>query len=111
VLVFVGYPMVFEPAHASEHYGKMARGSARGSDDGGPRSAYARPGFEVGVDRRVWGLLGARRSSQQLSPGQKRIGDILPARGLIMRARAESGLQPIMQKKLAWWGRGDALSA
>ena len=92
VLVFVGYPLVFETATRGRTLGKMAMGLRVVSDDGSPerfRQALFRALASV---IEIWGLLGSPAViCSMLSPRAKRIGDIFAGTVVISERGAEAG--------------------
>src|SRR4029077_16664911 len=97
VLVFVGYPLVFETATRGRSVGKMVMGLRVVSDDGGPerfRQALFRALASV-VE--IWMLLGSPAViCSMLSPKAKRIGDIFPVTVVIRKTRPKLGPAPVI---------------
>jgi uncharacterized RDD family membrane protein YckC len=111
VLVFVGYPLIFETATRGRTLGKMAMGLRVVSDDGGPerfRQALFRALSSV-VE--IWMLLGSPAViCSMLSPRAKRIGDIFAGTMVISERGPALGPPPIMPPHLAWWASSLQLS-
>jgi hypothetical protein len=111
VLVFVGYPLVFETATRGRTLGKMAMGLRVVSDDGGPerfRQALFRALASI-VE--IWGLLGSPAViCSMLSPKAKRIGDIFAGTVVISERAPKPGPPPGMPPQLAWWAASLQLS-
>ena len=111
VLVFVGYPLVFETATRGRTVGKMVMGLRVVSDDGGPerfRQALFRALASV-VE--IWMLLGSPAViCSMLSPKAKRIGDIFAGTVVISERGPKLGPPPSMPPQLAWWAASLQLS-
>jgi uncharacterized RDD family membrane protein YckC len=111
VLVFVGYPLVFETATRGRTLGKMAMGLRVVSDDGGPerfRQALFRALASI-VE--IWGLLGSPAViCSMLSPRAKRIGDVFAGTVVISERAPKPGPPPSMPPQLAWWAASLQLS-
>jgi len=111
VLVFVGYPLVFETATRGRSVGKMVMGLRVVSDDGGPerfRQALFRALASV-VE--IWMLLGSPAViCSMLSPKAKRIGDIFAGTVVISERGPKLGPPPLMPPQLAWWAASLQLS-
>ena len=111
VLVFVGYPLVFETATRGRTVGKMVMGLRVVSDDGGPerfRQALFRALASV-VE--IWMLLGSPAViCSMLSPKAKRIGDIFAGTVVISERGPKLGPPPTMPPQLAWWAASLQLS-
>jgi uncharacterized RDD family membrane protein YckC len=111
VLVFVGYPLVFETATRGRSVGKMVMGLRVVSDDGGPerfRQALFRALASV-VE--IWMLLGSPAViCSMLSPKAKRIGDIFAGTVVISERGPKLGPPPVMPPPLAWWAASLQLS-
>ena len=111
VLVFVGYPLVFETATRGRSVGKMVMGLRVVSDDGGPerfRQALFRALASV-VE--IWMLLGSPAViCSMLSPNAKRIGDIFAGTVVISERGPKLGPPPVMPPPLAWWAASLQLS-
>jgi uncharacterized RDD family membrane protein YckC len=111
VLVFVGYPLVFETATRGRSVGKMVMGLRVVSDDGGPerfRQALFRALASV-VE--IWMLLGSPAViCCMLSPKAKRIGDIFAGTVVISERGPKLGPPPVMPPPLAWWAASLQLS-
>src|SRR6201996_7566367 len=111
VLVFVGYPLVFETATRGRSVGKMVMGLRVVSDDGGPerfRQALFRALASV-VE--IWMLLGSPAViCSMLSPKAKRIGDIFAGTVVISERGPKLGPPPVMPPSLDWWASSLQLS-
>ncbi|HXY66326.1 MAG TPA: RDD family protein [Mycobacterium sp.] len=111
VLVFVGYPLVFETATRGRSVGKMVMGLRVVSEDGGPerfRQALFRALASV-VE--IWMLLGSPAvMCSMLSPKAKRIGDIFAGTVVISERGPKLGPPPLMPPPLAWWAASLQLS-
>jgi uncharacterized RDD family membrane protein YckC len=111
VLVFVGYPLVFETATRGRSVGKMVMGLRVVSDDGGPerfRQALFRALASV-VE--IWMLLGSPAViCSMLSPKAKRVGDIFAGTVVISERGPKLGPPPVMPPPLAWWAASLQLS-
>ena len=111
VLVFVGYPLVFETATRGRSVGKIVMGLRVVSDDGGPerfRQALFRALASV-VE--IWMLLGSPAViCSMLSPKAKRIGDIFAGTVVISERGPKLGPPPVMPPLLAWWAASLQLS-
>jgi uncharacterized RDD family membrane protein YckC len=111
VLVFVGYPLVFETATRGRSVGKMVMGLRVVSDDGGPerfRQALFRALASV-VE--IWMLLGSPAViCSMLSPKAKRIGDIFAGTVVISERGPKLGPPPVMPPPLSWWAASLQLS-
>jgi len=111
VLVFVGYPLVFETATRGRSVGKMVMGLRVVSDDGGPerfRQALFRALASV-VE--IWMLLGSPAViCSMLSPKAKRIGDIFAGTVVISERGPKLAPPPVMPPPLAWWAASLQLS-
>ncbi|MGO9104407.1 MAG: RDD family protein [Mycobacterium sp.] len=111
VLVFVGYPLVFETATRGRTVGKIVMGLRVVSDDGGPerfRQALFRALASV-VE--IWMLLGSPAViCSMLSPKAKRIGDIFAGTVVISERGPKLSPPPTMPPMLAWWAASLQLS-
>ena len=111
VLVFVGYPLIFETATRGRSVGKMVMGLRVVSEDGGPerfRQAMFRALASV-VE--IWMLLGSPAViCSMLSPKAKRIGDIFAGTVVISERGPKLGPPPMMPPQLAWWAASLQLS-
>jgi uncharacterized RDD family membrane protein YckC len=111
VLVFIGYPLVFETATRGRSVGKMVMGLRVVSEDGGPerfRQALFRALASV-VE--IWMLLGSPAViCSMLSPKAKRIGDIFAGTVVIRERGPKMGPPPLMPPALAWWAASLQLS-
>ena len=106
VLVFVGYPLIFETATRGRTLGKMAMGLRVVSDDGGPerfRQALFRALASV-VE--IWMLLGSPAViCSMLSPKAKRLGDIFAGTVVISERGPKLGPPPVMPPHAGLVGR------
>jgi uncharacterized RDD family membrane protein YckC len=111
VLVFVGYPLVFETTTRGRSLGKIVMGLRVVSDDGGPerfRQALFRSLASV-VE--IWMLLGSPAViCSMFSPKAKRIGDIFAGTVVISERAPKLGPPPAMPPSLAWWAAALQLS-
>jgi uncharacterized RDD family membrane protein YckC len=111
VLVFVGYPLIFETATRGRSVGKMVMGLRVVSEDGGPerfRQAVFRALASV-VE--IWMLLGSPAViCSMLSPKAKRIGDIFAGTVVITERGPKLRPPPLMPPQLAWWAASLQLS-
>jgi uncharacterized RDD family membrane protein YckC len=111
VLVFVGYPLVFETTTRGRSVGKIVMGLRVVSDDGGPerfRQALFRSLASV-VE--IWMLLGSPAViCSMFSPKAKRIGDIFAGTVVISERGPKLGPPPAMPPSLAWWAASLQLS-
>jgi uncharacterized RDD family membrane protein YckC len=111
VLVFVGYPLIFETATRGRSVGKMVMGLRVVSEDGGPerfRQAMFRALASV---IEIWMLLGSPAViCSMLSPKAKRIGDIFAGTVVISERGPKLGPPPMMPPQLAWWATSLQLS-
>jgi uncharacterized RDD family membrane protein YckC len=104
VLVFIGYPLIFETATRGRSVGKMVMGLRVVSEDGSPerfRQALFRALASV-VE--IWMLLGSPAViCSMLSPKAKRIGDVFAGTVVISERGPKLGPPPLMPPELAWW--------
>jgi uncharacterized RDD family membrane protein YckC len=111
VLVFVGYPLVFETTTRGRSIGKIVMGLRVVSDDGGPerfRQALFRALASV-VE--IWMLLGSPAViCSMLSPKAKRAGDVFAGTVVISERGPKLGPPPTMPPPLAWWAASLQLS-
>ncbi len=111
VLVFIGYPLVFETATRGRSVGKMVMGLRVVSEDGGPerfRQALFRALASV---IEIWMLLGSPAViCSMLSPKAKRIGDVFAGTIVISERGPKLGPPPLMPPELAWWASSLQLS-
>lgn len=111
VLVFVGYPVVFETATRGRSVGKLVMGLRVVSEDGGPerfRQALFRALASV-VE--IWMLLGSPAViCSMLSPKAKRIGDVFAGTVVISERGPKLRPPPLMPPPLAWWAASLQLS-
>jgi uncharacterized RDD family membrane protein YckC len=111
VLVFVGYPLIFETATRGRSVGKMVMGLRVVSEDGGPerfRQALFRALASV-VE--IWMLLGSPAViCSMLSPKAKRIGDVFAGTVVISERGPKLRPPPLMPPQLAWWAASLQLS-
>jgi uncharacterized RDD family membrane protein YckC len=111
VLLFVGYPVVFETATRGRSVGKLVMGLRVVSEDGGPerfRQALFRALASV-VE--IWMLLGSPAViCSMVSPKAKRIGDIFAGTVVISERGPKLRPPPVMPPPLAWWAASLQLS-
>src|SRR6201995_3058898 len=115
VLVFVGYPLVFETATRGRTLGKLAMGLRVVSDDGGPerfRQALMRALLAV---LEIWLTLGfLALVTSLLSASGKRLGDIFAGTFVITermpQPRGPAAALPTMPPALTGWAAGLQLS-
>jgi uncharacterized RDD family membrane protein YckC len=111
VLVFVGYPLIFETATRGRSVGKIVMGLRVVSEDGGPerfRQALFRALSSV-VE--IWMLLGSPAViCSMLSPKAKRIGDIFAGTVVINERGPKLRPPPTMPPSQAWWAASLQLS-
>src|ERR1700759_5847190 len=104
VLVFVGYPLIFETATRGKTLGKMALGLRVVSDDGGPerfRQALFRALASV---IEIWALFGGPAViCSLLSPTGKRLGDVFAGTVVVSERGPKLPPPPSMPPSLAWW--------
>ena len=104
VLVFVGYPVVFEVSTRGRSLGKMATGLRVVSDDGGPerfRQALFRALASV---IEIWTFAAAPAViCSMLSPKDKRIGDVFAGTIVVSERAPQLSPLPPMPPQLAWW--------
>jgi len=111
VLVFVGYPLVFETATRGRTIGKMVMGLRVVSDDGGPERFRQALFRALASLVEIWMLLGSPAViCSMLSPRAKRIGDIFAGTVIISERGPTFGPPPIMPPALAWWAASLQLS-
>jgi uncharacterized RDD family membrane protein YckC len=111
VLLFVGYPLIFETATRGRSVGKMVMGLRVVSEDGGPerfRQALFRALASV---LEIWMLLGSPAViCSMLSPKAKRIGDVFAGTVVISERGPKLRPPPLMPPQLAWWAASLQLS-
>lgn len=111
VLVFVGYPLVFETATRGRSVGKIVMGLRVVADDGGPerfRQALFRALASV-VE--IWMLFGSPAViCSMISPKAKRIGDVFAGTIVISERGPKLRPPPAMPPSLAWWAASLHLS-
>ena len=104
VLMFVGYPLVFETTTRGRSLGKLVMGLRVVSEDGGPerfRQALFRALSSV-VE--IWLLLGSPAViCSLLSPKGKRLGDIFAGTVVVSERGPRLPPPPVMPPSLAWW--------
>ncbi|WP_425174488.1 RDD family protein [Mycobacterium sp.] len=104
VLMFVGYPLVFETTTRGRSLGKLVMGLRVVSEDGGPerfRQALFRALASV-VE--IWLLLGSPAViCSLLSPKGKRLGDIFAGTVVVSERGPRLPPPPVMPPSLAWW--------
>jgi uncharacterized RDD family membrane protein YckC len=107
LLVFAGYPVVFETLMRGRTPGKAAMGLRVVRDDGGPiafRQAFVRGLASMFLERPGITLFSAAVVSSLLSPSGKRLGDLL-AGTIVLQERipAPNLTPPSMPPPLAAW--------
>jgi len=111
VLVFVGYPLVFETATRGRSVGKMVMGLRVVSEDGGPERFRQALFRALASLVEIWMLLGSPAViCSMLSPTAKRIGDIFAGTVVISERGPKLGPPPLMPPSLAWWAASLQLS-
>jgi uncharacterized RDD family membrane protein YckC len=111
VLVFVGYPLVFETATRGRSVGKMVMGLRVVSEDGGPERFRQALFRALASLVEIWMLLGSPAViCSMLSPKAKRIGDIFAGTVVIRERGPKMGPTPLMPPALAWWAASLQLS-
>jgi uncharacterized RDD family membrane protein YckC len=111
VVVFVGYPLVFETATRGRSVGKMVMGLRVVSDDGGPERFRQALFRALASLVEIWMLLGSPAViCSMLSPKAKRIGDIFAGTVVISERGPKLGPPPVMPPPLAWWAASLQLS-
>ena len=111
VVVFVGYPLIFETSTRGRTLGKMAMGLRVVSDDGGPerfRQALVRA---LAALIEIYSFLGGPAVlCSLLSPKGKRIGDLFAGTVVISERGPKLAPPPLMPPSLAWWASSLQLS-
>jgi uncharacterized RDD family membrane protein YckC len=111
VLVFVGYPLIFETATRGRSVGKMVMGLRVVSEDGGPERFRQAAFRALASVIEIWMLLGSPAViCSLLSPKAKRIGDIFAGTVVISERAPRLGPPPMMPPQLAWWAASLQLS-
>jgi uncharacterized RDD family membrane protein YckC len=111
VLVFVGYPLVFETATRGRSVGKMVMGLRVVSEDGGPERFRQALFRALASLVEIWMLLGSPAViCSMLSPKAKRIGDVFAGTVVISERGPKMGPPPLMPPELAWWASSLQLS-
>src|ERR1700733_14545006 len=111
VLVFVGYPLVFETATRGRTLGKMAMGLRVVSEDGGPERFRQALFRALAATIEIWMLAGSPAViCSMLSPKGKRIGDIFAGTIVVSERGPRLGPPPMMPPSLAWWASSLQLS-
>lgn len=111
VLVFVGYPLVFETATRGRSVGKIVMGLRVVSDDGGPERFRQALFRALASLVEIWMLLGSPAViCSMLSPKAKRIGDIFAGTVVISERGPQLRPPPAMPPSLAWWAASLQLS-
>src|SRR6202022_4139630 len=104
VLVFVGYPLVFETATRGRSLGKMALGLRVVSDDGGPERFRQALFRALAAVVEIWALLGGPAVvCSLLSSKGKRIGDVFAGTVVIGERGPKLEPPPVMPPALATW--------
>lgn len=111
VLVFVGYPLIFETATRGRSVGKIVMGLRVVSDDGSPerfRQALFRALASV-VE--IWMLFGSPAViCSLLSVKAKRLGDVFAGTVVVSERAQRLAPPPPMPPSLAWWASSLQLS-
>lgn len=111
VLVFVGYPLVFETATRGRTIGKMVMGLRVVSDDGGPERFRQALFRALASLVEIWMLVGSPAViCSMFSPRAKRIGDVFAGTVVISERGPKVGPPPTMPPALAWWAASLQLS-
>src|SRR6201997_1799730 len=111
VLVFVGYPLVFETATRGRSIGKMVMGLRVVSEDGGPERFRQVLFRALASVVEIWMFLGSPAViCSMLSPKAKRIGDIFAGTVVVSERGPRLGPPPAMPPSLAWWATSLQLS-
>jgi uncharacterized RDD family membrane protein YckC len=111
VLVYVGYPLVFETATRGRSVGKIVMGLRVVSDDGGPERFRQALFRALAAVVEIWMLLGSPAViCSMLSPKAKRIGDIFAGTVVISERGPKLRPPPTMPPSLAWWAASLQLS-
>ncbi len=111
VLVFVGYPLVFETATRGRSVGKIIMGLRVVSEDGGPERFRQALFRALAAVVEIWMLAGSPAViCSILSPKAKRIGDIFAGTVVVSERGPRVGPPPMMPPSLAWWASSLQLS-
>src|SRR5580693_1900905 len=104
VLVFVGYPLVFETATRGRTLGKMAMGLRVVSDDGGPERFRQALFRALAALVEIWAFAGGPAViCSLLSSKGKRIGDVFAGTVVISERGPKLEPPPVMPPALATW--------
>jgi uncharacterized RDD family membrane protein YckC len=111
VLVFVGYPLVFETTTRGRSLGKMAMGLRVVSDDGSPERFRQALFRALAAVVEIWMFFGAPAViCSMISPTAKRIGDVFAGTVVISERGPKTAPPPVMPPALAWWAASLQLS-
>jgi uncharacterized RDD family membrane protein YckC len=111
VLVFVGYPLVFETTTRGRSIGKIVMGLRVVSDDGGPERFRQALFRALAALVEIWMLLGSPAViCSMLSLKAKRAGDFFAGTVVISERGTKLGPPPTMPPWLAWWAASLQLS-
>lgn len=111
VLLFIGYPVIFETASRGRSLGKMAMGLRVVSEDGGPERFRQALFRALAAFIEIWMLLGSPAViCSMLSPKAKRIGDVFAGTVVIRERGPKLRPPPMMPPQLAWWAASLQLS-
>jgi uncharacterized RDD family membrane protein YckC len=111
VLVFVGYPLVFETTTRGRSLGKMAMGLRVVSEDGSPERFRQALFRALAAVVEIWMFFGAPAViCSMISPNAKRIGDVFAGTVVISERGPKTAPPPVMPPALAWWAASLQLS-
>jgi uncharacterized RDD family membrane protein YckC len=104
VLMFVGYPLVFETTTRGRSLGKIVMGLRVVSEDGGPERFRQALFRALAAAVEIWLLLGSPAViCSLLSPKGKRLGDIFAGTVVVSERGPRLPPPPVMPPSLAWW--------
>ena len=111
VLVFIGYPVVFETATRGRSPGKFAMGLRVVSEDGGPERFRQALFRALAGLVEIWMLFGAPAViASMVSAKGKRLGDVFAGTVVISERGPKAAPPPVMPPQLAWWASSLQLS-
>ena len=111
VLVFIGYPVVFETATRGRSPGKFAMGLRVVSEDGGPERFRQALFRALAGLVEIWMLFGAPAViASMVSATGKRLGDVFAGTVVISERGPKPPPPPVMPPQLAWWASSLQLS-
>lgn len=111
VLVFIGYPVVFETATRGRSPGKFAMGLRVVSEDGGPERFRQALFRALAGLVEIWMLFGAPAViASMVSAKGKRLGDVFAGTVVISERGPKAPPPPVMPPQLAWWASSLQLS-